>query len=236
MKKFIGIARVSSKKQLAKGNSLEDQKASILAYAKEINGEVSEVMQIQVSGAKMKINSAILSKALLKAKENDSGVILSKLDRLSRDALSLHQIKAIAEQIGVEIHLAALNKTIQEMSSMEFSMLAMFAEHEREQIISRVKASSIKSLGSFGRLVDAKEASKASINKRRSLAKDWENQSGILDEIKQAKEMLKKPTLASVVDVLNGRGFSTRTGKSFSTGNLQQQIKRLGFKNLQALP
>ena len=235
MKSFIGIARVSSKKQLAKGNSLEDQKASILAYAKELNGEVSEVIQIQVSGAKMKINSSILSKALLKAKESKSDVILSKLDRLSRDALSLHQIKAIAEESNVQIHLAALGKTIQEMSSIEFSMLAMFAEHEREQIISRVKASSIKSRGGFGLLVDAKEASKASIRKRRNLAKAWENQSEILDEIKQAKEMLKRPTLASVSELLNGRGLVTRTGKSFSTGNLQQQIKRLGFKNLKCV-
>ena len=234
MKKFVGICRISSKKQL-KGNSLEDQKASILAYAKKLNGEVVEMIQIQVSGAKMKINSSILSKALLKAKESNAGVILSKLDRLSRDALSLHQIKAIAEESGVQIHLAALGKTIQEMSSIEFSMLAMFAEHEREQIISRVKASSIKSLGTFGRLVDPKEAIKASIIKRRKLAKEWEEQTEILDEIKQAKEMLKKPTLASVSELLNGRGLVTRTGKSFTTGTLQQQVKRLGFKNLQSL-
>ena len=219
MKKFVGICRVSSKKQLAKGNSLEDQKNSILEYAKKLNGEVVEMIQVQVSGAKMKVNSAILSKALLRAKESNSDVILSKLDRLSRDALSLHQIKSIAQESGVQIHLAALGKTIQEMSSIEFSLLAMFAEHEREQIISRVKASSKKSLGAFGRIVDAKEASKSSILKRRNLATTWADQSGIVDEIKQAKEMLKRPTLASVCELLNGRGL----------------VQRLGFRNLQSL-
>ena len=235
MKKFIGWSRVSSKIQLAKGNSLADQKESILEYAKKLGGEVSEIIQIQVSGSKMKMNSSVISKLLLKAKESNSDVILSKLDRLSRDALSLHQIKSIAQESDVQIHLAALGKTIQEMSSIEFSLLAMFAEHEREQIISRVKASSKKSLGAFGRIVDAKEASKSSILKRRNLATTWADQSGIVDEIKQAKEMLKKPTLASVSVLLNGRGLVTRTGKSFSTGNLQRLVQRLGFKNLQSL-
>ena len=235
MKKFVGLARISSKKQLAKGNSLEDQTNSILEYAKKLNGEVVEIIKIQVSGSKMKLNSSVLSKVLLRAKDANTEVILSKLDRLSRDELSLHQIKAVAKEIGTQIHLAGLGKTIQEMSDMEFSMLAMFAQHELTNLKSRIRESSKKSEGTFGRIVDAKEASKASILKRRTLAREWEEQSGILDEIKQAKALLRKPTLESVCFFLNGKGLVTRTGKRFKTGNLQQQIIRLGFNNLKCV-
>jgi len=236
MKKFVGLCRVSSKKQLAKGNSLEDQERSILDYAKKLGGEVVEMIKIQVSGSRMKLNSSILSKVLQRAKEANTEVILSKLDRLSRDELALHQIKAISEEIGTEIHLASLGKTIREMSQLEFSILAMFSQHELSNLKSRIKASSKKSEGTFGKTVDAKLASKASIEKRRKLAKEWEEQSDILGEIKQAKSLLRKPTLESVCFFLNGKGLVSRTGKRFTAGNLRQQILRLGFANLQSIP
>lgn len=235
MKQFIGIARVSSKKQLNKGNSLEDQTQSIKEYAEKLNGEVVEIIQIQVSGSKMKMHSTILQKVFLTAKNKGYEIILSKLDRLSRDELALHSMKAIANEIGTEIHLAGLGTTIREMNSLHFSMLAMFAQHERDNLISRVRAASKKSRGSFGRIVDPKEAIQKSIKKRRELANEWNAQVGILDEIKDAINLLRKPTLKSVALFLNGKGIQTRSGKEWKTGNLQQQIQRLGFKNLKAM-
>ena len=235
MKKYQGLARVSTKAQLNKGNSLFDQCESIKAYAKQLGGEVSDIIQIQVSGSKMKLNSSVLQKVFLKAKEEGYEIILSKLDRLSRDELALHQIKQVANEIGIQIHLAGLGKTIQEMSSMEFSMLAMFAQHERENTISRINASSKKSKGSFGRLIDAKEANKKSIEARNRIVHDWEKQVGIKNEIQDAIQLLRNPTLKSVSVVLNGKGLVTLTGRSWTTGSLQKQVNRLGFKNLKAL-
>ena len=154
---------------------------------------------------------------------------------MSRDELALHQIKQVANEIGIQIHLAGLGKTIQEMSSMEFSMLAMFAQHERENTISRINASSKKSKGSFGRLIDAKEANKKSIEARNRIVHDWEKQVGIKNEIQDAIQLLRNPTLKSVSVVLNGKGLVTLTGRAWSTGSLQKQVNRLGFKNLKAL-
>ena len=185
MKKYIGLARISSKRQL-KGNSLEDQTQSIKEYAKRLGGEVVEVIQVQVSGAKMKMHSTILRKIFLSAKNEGYEIILSKLDRLSRDELELHSMKAIANKIGTEIHLAGLGTTIRELNSLHFSMLAMFATYERENLISRVRAASKKSKGSFGRLVDPKEANKKSVKTRNRIVHDWENQVGIKNEIQNA--------------------------------------------------
>lgn len=235
MTKYIGLARVSTKRQLNKGNSLEDQMNSIKSYADKLGGEVSEIIQIQVSGSKMKLNSSVLQKVFITAKEEGSEVILSKLDRLSRDELALHQVKQVANEIGIQIHLAGLGKTIQEMSSMEFSMLAMFAQHERENTISRIRAASKKSKGSFGRLVDAKEANKKSVVARNRIVQDWEKQVGIKSEIQDAIHLLKTPTLERVSIVLNGKGLVTPTGRVWSTGSLQKQVGRLGFKNLKAM-
>ena len=235
MTKYIGLARVSTKRQLNKGNSLEDQMNSIKSYADKLGGEVSEIIQIQVSGSKMKLNSSVLQKVFITAKEEGSEVILSKLDRLSRDELALHQVKQVANEIGIQIHLAGLGKTIQEMSSMEFSMLAMFAQHERENTISRIRAASKKSKGSFGRLVDAKEANKKSVVARNRIVQDWEKQVGIKSEIQDAIHLLKTPTLERVSIVLNGKGLVTPTGRVWSTGSLQKQVGRLGFKHLKAM-
>ena len=114
-------------------------------------------------------------------------------------------------------------------------MLAMFAQHERENTIERIRASSKKSKGSFGRILDAKDANKTSVLKRRNLAKSWAEQSGIIEEIKEAKSLLRKPTYKSVCLFLNGKGLVSRSGKEFSPGGLQRLIQRLGFKNLQVL-
>jgi DNA invertase Pin-like site-specific DNA recombinase len=235
MTTYIGLARVSTKRQLNKGNSLEDQINSIKSYADKLGGEVSEITQIQVSGSKMKLNSSVLQKVFLTAKEEGSEVILSKLDRLSRDELALHQVKQVANEIGIQIHLAGLGKTIQEMSSMEFSMLAMFAQHERENTIARIRAASKKSKGSFGRLVDAKEANKKSVVVRNRIIHEWEKQVGIKNEIQDAIQLLKTPTLERVSLVLNGKGLVTPTGRVWTTGSLQKQVGRLGFKNLKAM-
>lgn len=229
MKKFTGICRISSVTQLAKGNSLNDQATSIIEYAKKLGGEVEEVVQVQVSGRKMKMNNSILSKIFQKARQENREIILSKLDRLSRDEFALHQIKKTAQEIGIQIHLVGLGKTIQEMSSIEFSLLAMFAQHERETIQNRVKSASKKSDGSFGRLIDAKEANLKSVAKRRALANDWAKQAGIVDEIKEAILLLRKPTLQRVAVVLNGRGIVTRSGKEWSSGSVQQTLKRLSL-------
>ena len=234
MKKYIGLARISSKRQL-KGNSLEDQTQSIKEYAKRLGGEVVEVIQVQVSGAKMKMHSTILRKIFLSAKNEGYEIILSKLDRLSRDELELHSMKAIANKIGTEIHLAGLGTTIRELNSLHFSMLAMFAQHERENLISRVRAASKKSKGSFGRLVDPKEANKKSVKTRNRIVHDWENQVGIKNEIQNAIQFVRKPTLERISVVLNGKGLLSFSGRPWSTGSLQKQINRLGFKNLKAM-
>ena len=230
-KKFYGIARVSTKRQFNKGNSLSDQTESIKEYAKKLNGELVEIIQIQVSGSKMKLNSNVLQKVFSDAKEKGYEVILSKLDRLSRDELALHQIKQVANEIGTQIHLAGLGKTIQEMSQLEFSMLAMFAQHERENLISRVRASSKKSKGSFGRLIDPKEAIQKSIVKRRDLANEWRNQIDLKGEIQKAIEMLKKPTLERIAQLLNGRGLTTIRGNTWNKGHVLFQLKAMGYKS-----
>ena len=235
MKKYKGLARCSTARQFNKGNSLNDQAESIKKYAKKLGGEVSEIIQIQVSGSKMKLNSGVLQKVFLSAKEEGFELILSKLDRLSRDEFSLHQIKKVANEIGVQIHLAGLGKTIQEMSSIEFSMLAMFAQHERENTIERIRASSKKSKGTVGRIIDAGEAVQKSIEKRRRLADQWRAQIDLKQEIIDAIKLLKKPTLERVSQLLNGRGLTTIRGRKWNHALVLFEIRKMGFKNLKAM-
>ena len=113
----------------------------------------------------------------------------------------------------------------------EVNILQTKFENLNNNDIKKIK----RQFSAFSDVKMAKKASKASILKRRCLAKEWAEQSGILDEIKQAKALLRKPTLESVCFFLNSKGLVTRTGKSFTPGNLQQQIVRLGFDNLKCV-
>ena len=52
MKKIIGIARVSTAKQMQKGNSVEDQIRQIEAFAQDNQMKLIEIVKIQASGKK----------------------------------------------------------------------------------------------------------------------------------------------------------------------------------------
>jgi len=97
------------------------------------------------------------------------------------------------------------------------------------------EAASKKSKGSFGRIIDPKEAIQKSIEKRRRLANEWRSQIDLLAEIKNAIELLKKPTLERVAQMLNGRNLTTIRGNSWSKAHVLVQIRAMGFKNLKAL-
>ena len=83
-RRAIGYARVSSAEQ-ALGSSLEDQQASIAAYAKARGLKVAQFFVESESGGRDKIERREQMQALLREARRGDLVLVDKLDRWSRD-------------------------------------------------------------------------------------------------------------------------------------------------------
>ena len=233
--KIIKLLRVSSRKQL-KGNSLQDQEESLEKYAISLGASVVKTIKIQVSGSKMLMNQGVLMKALEEARSSDASLMVSALDRLSRDATTLHLLRRHAQDKGVEVYIAGMNRTLSSMNEIEFGVLSSFCAYELSRIKTRVANSTRRKPKefAFGK-VNPKQTSKVSAEKRRRLANEWRNQIDLVGEIKNAISLLKAPTLDRIAQMLNGKGLVTIRGNKWSKAHVHLQLKAMGFNKWQEL-
>jgi DNA invertase Pin-like site-specific DNA recombinase len=127
--RFVSYIRVSTDKQGASGLGLEAQREAVARHLGSSN-LVQEF--VEVESGKSTSNRPQLMAALDLCKRKRATLVIAKLDRLSRD---VHFISGLLKG-GVEFVACdnphANKRTIQ--------LLAVFAEHEREQISARTKA------------------------------------------------------------------------------------------------
>lgn len=126
-----GYARVSTKGQATKGNSLEDQ----VARLKEEGSQ--EIYQETFTGTKT--DRPQFTKLLSQLKEGDI-LVVTKLDRFARSAGdAINTVKTLFEK-GVRVHI--LNMGLVENTPngrLIFNILSSFAEFERDMIIERTQ-------------------------------------------------------------------------------------------------
>jgi DNA invertase Pin-like site-specific DNA recombinase len=227
--KLLAIARVSTRAQFSKGSSINDQVKQIQEYASRIDAVVVDTIKIQVSGAKMKLQAGQLAHAVQLAQKMGAELAVSRLDRLSRHAISLLQLKEISESTGVDIHIASLGRGMKSISHMEMGMLSLVADNERRNIQERVKRACKGRVGPFGKEINAKHAQLKGLAKRKLATTEWAKSVGLHDAVVEAVQNLKNPTLTNVCAWLNGKGQLSRTGRPWNSGTLIGQIKVLGW-------
>ena len=103
-KKFFGVARVSTQKQMRSGNSVGDQILSIQKYAHENKGDLVNIVKVQASGKKQLLNAGQLAETIKNAKEIGAELIVTKLDRLSRDQITLLMLKKASTEVSRDPH------------------------------------------------------------------------------------------------------------------------------------
>ena len=229
------MLRCSTRKQL-QGNSLQDQEKQIRRYAEKLNATIIDFVKLQVSGSKMRVNAGVLMKTLAHARVCGASLMVSALDRLSRDAATLHVLRQQAQETGVDVLVAGLEQSISKMDAISFGMLSSFCEFERTRIRERTKlATKQRSKGfGFGK-VDAKQANQSSIDKRRRIADEWRKQIDLQGEISEAVQLLRKPTLARIATILNGRGLVTIRGAKWSPAHLTHQLQAMKIESWKCL-
>jgi DNA invertase Pin-like site-specific DNA recombinase len=128
--KFVTYYRVSTLKQGKSGLGIEAQKASVQTYLDAHDGvELASFVEVE-SG---KVNTRPkLEAALLRCRQCNAILLVAKLDRLSRNAAFLMNLR------DAGVRFQALD--IPDCNTLTLGVLASLAQHERELISQRTKA------------------------------------------------------------------------------------------------
>lgn len=129
--KYVSYLRVSTSKQEQSGLGLEAQRAAVATWLNGGNWKIVEEI-IEIESGKSDRNRPKLQLALDVCRRYGAKLIISRLDRLSRDPIFLLSLR----DAGIEF-IAVDNP---QANRLTIGVLAMVAEQEREAISSRTKA------------------------------------------------------------------------------------------------
>jgi DNA invertase Pin-like site-specific DNA recombinase len=136
---MFAYTRVSTEEQADKRNGLEAQRAAIDAEAARRGWDVEHYVDAGVSG---KANGPQLCEVLqlLRSGQGD-GLVVAKLDRLSRSIVNAANIIEDAQRQGWSLTLLDLGVDLTTAAGRMVAMnLVSFAQYERELISERTKA------------------------------------------------------------------------------------------------
>jgi site-specific DNA recombinase len=141
----IGYLRVSTVGQAEHGMGLEAQRARVADYAKTNGLELIDVVQEAASGGIKNGEEVsyehrpILLELLERAKVGEYDVLLvAKLDRLSRDHVSLVLLERKLQKVGVQVVSVAEQNGDGALAEFIRGQLALVAQLERAMILDRV--------------------------------------------------------------------------------------------------
>ncbi|GCD54877.1 recombinase family protein [Acetobacter pasteurianus] len=129
MNRFIGYYRVSTDKQGESGLGLQSQKDTINTYVNNKNGMLIKEFREIESG---KVNDRpMLNEAMEACRLYGATLLIAKLDRLSRDAVFLMNLRR------GDVPFIAVD--MPDANSMTIGIMALLAQQEREMISQRTK-------------------------------------------------------------------------------------------------
>jgi DNA invertase Pin-like site-specific DNA recombinase len=139
--RVIGYVRVSTDEQAASGAGLEAQREAILAECRRAGHELVEVVTDAGFSAKDLNRPGILDALERLASGEADGLMVAKLDRLSRSVLDFAGLVARAQSEGWALICLDLGvDTSTASGEMMANVLASFAQFERRLIGERTKA------------------------------------------------------------------------------------------------
>lgn len=210
--------RVSTKGQGRSGLGLEAQKSDVLSYVGKDESKLhGEFVEVEKGGMN---NRAKLNEALNFCRTHGTTLLIAKLDRLSRDVGFIFQLK------NGDVPFECCD--IPEANTLTIGIFATIAQHERELISARTKASlrAYKDrggkLGSPQNLTD-ESRKKATISIKEN-ARNNPNNRRAVGYIKELRD--NEHTYQSIAHRLNREGFLTARRRQFTA----TAVRRLYMK------
>lgn len=221
MKKAVAYLRVSTEGQGKSGLGLLAQEEAIDAFALangiKIDGWLREVETAKGTDALER--RPVLAETLLKAQRLKCSIIVSKLDRLSRDVafiagLMAQRVPFIVAELGIDADPFTLH------------LYAALAEKERALISSRTKAALARKKAAGARLGNRSNLSHASALGAQARAdKAFENAMKVRPLIHDL-QATGRTSLSAIATALNAYGIRTANGCEWSPIAVSRVIKR----------
>lgn len=217
MKTAIGLTRVSTSEQGKSGLGLAAQEAAIRAFAAVEGFDIVEVVEEVASGKLGLTDREGLRSALTKAKKLKCPVIVSKLDRLSRDVAFISGLMSK----GVPFIVAELGSDV---DPFVLHLYAALGEKERRMIGQRTKAALASKvgtgvLGNKTNLADAQAKGQAT-NAARAAA----FAAKMIPIIKELKA--KSMTLDQIATHLSDNFYPTFNGGEWSKSTVSRLLSK----------
>jgi len=220
--KYVAYLRVSTKRQGESGLGLEAQRAAVTDY---LNGGrwalVAE--HVEVESGKQHTNRPALRRALDDCRAYGARLIISRLDRLSRDPVFLLSLRdAGIEFVAVDMPNA---------NRLTVGIMAMVAEQEREAISARTKAALAAAKARGTRLGKPKgyRPKDAEIGQARAAAAVVAGADAFAVRLRPVLAELAHLPAAAAARVLTERGYQTARGGSWSATAVIRLRARLGL-------
>lgn len=217
---YIAYYRVSTTRQGKSGLGLEAQQSTVETFLSSHGGNLLESFTEIESGKNG--NREQLQKAIKRCKVKNAVLLVSKLDRLSRQVSFISNL----QDSGVKFVIAENPQ----LNELVIHVLAAVAQAERKAISERTKQAlqAAKARGvKLGnpmldevRNTDSTAATAARIKKANEYAVNMS------DSIEEIRQELENPSLRQIAAELNERGFKTPRGCEWTATGVSRVMAR----------
>ena len=236
-KQVIGYIRVSTGHQAESGLGLADQRAKIESYCDLYELDLIDVIADEgCSGRSLKGRSGV--QELIDRADNYDGIVIAKLDRLTR---SVRDLQTILDTLLSKVELHSVSEKIDTSSStgrLILNVLTSVASWEAEVAGERTSAALTEKKRQAQQTeieraeTEERKPRKISINGRAPFGYAW--QDGELIEVEAEQAILNTINLlresgltyARIAEELTARGYITKRGGKWRSGSIRDIYTR----------
>lgn len=222
---YIAYYRVSTKQQGQSGLGIEAQKTAVANFIKSRGGSEIPPPFTEIESGKNN-NRPELRKAINRCKQTGATLLIAKLDRLSRNASFIFQLKDELQKAGVEF----IACDMPEANTLTIGIMATIAQHERETISQRtkdgIKESEVYKKGNWGNPENLTEQARSKAHK--TISEKARTDKAVRHAFHFIKPLREQGvSYNKIADRLNAEGYRTRSGGEFHASQVSRIWKRL---------